>query len=77
MVKWEYNTVFLTWDANSKKWKSGETTEGRMYELLDRVGEQGWELVSFTPALTETQDTGTTHGSEVMQYIAIFKRAKA
>ncbi len=69
MQKWEYNTVFLTWDGEKKTWKSDETTQGRMYELLDRVGEQGWELVNFAPSVTQ--------GTGVTQYIAVFKRPKA
>lgn len=41
MVRWQYKTI----DLGARSWKESEI------DLLNRAGEQGWELVAITPPL--------------------------
>jgi hypothetical protein len=56
MQKWEYLTLYTNRDGNELKfslangqeirdWKKGPT----LFEFLNTLGEQGWELISTSP----------------------------
>jgi len=64
MKKWEYHTVKL---ATTSSWLSGgHLDEAKLDEYMNKLGEQGWELVAAF-------DTNKAYG-ESKDVAAIFKR---
>lgn len=62
-MKWEYTTVFF----EAAGWLLGGKLDGEKFNgRLNRLGEEGWELVSVF-------DTNFTHGG-TRDVVAIFKR---
>ncbi|MBE2210324.1 MAG: DUF4177 domain-containing protein [Xanthomonadaceae bacterium] len=55
--RWQYQII----EVKAKMW--GGFDHAKAVEEFDRMGRQGWEMVSFTPSLT-----GTTNG------VAVFKK---
>lgn len=66
MTKWEYQTIKVPFTGG---WEAPSLTPGDFDALLNRLGGEGWELVSV---FTTQQENGRS--GEAM---AVFKRAKA
>jgi hypothetical protein len=64
MPKWEYKTVKF----ESTGWTSGNIDESVIDGRINKLGDQGWELVS-------TFDTNKTEGAS-KYFVMTFKRPK-
>jgi hypothetical protein len=53
-VRWEYRTIFVTWDTSILDWVA-DFTDGNRIQGLDAIlnneGRSGWELVAVVPEL--------------------------
>lgn len=92
MVKWAYHTCILNADANEqreylkKRWPEDYFEKHAPQSLipkLDRIGEEGWELVSMDPvAVGQNQDIKTHalgqtgRDTWVSSYLCVFKRPR-
>lgn len=92
MQKWEYHTCFLNADTNEqreylkKRWPEdyfAKHAPQSLIPMLDRYGQEGWELVSMIPvAIGQNQDIKTHTGTGgqggrdtwVSSYLCAFKR---
>jgi hypothetical protein len=69
MQKWEYQTIITGRDV---KWLSGKVTDWNPPIDLEKLGEDGWELISVVPiAGNQGSASGITH-----QLIIFFKHPK-
>lgn len=79
MGKWEYAVSWFSYDtATRMEWVNweGERIEGSE-EILNRFGEDGWELVSFTyRPLVNVGGINTNVGSDRGPSVAVFKRPR-
>ena len=69
--QWEYQSVFVTWDGKAGKWTDSKS-QGQLYELLDRQGANGWELVNVEAHAW----SGNINGQSVDTYACFYKRRK-
>lgn len=68
---WEYKAVYFGLDAVSPQVIEEDEYEERLYngvEMLNEMGKEGWELVTFVSHTTSTN---------INKYHAVMKRAKA
>ena len=88
---WEYYSLVITW-RTEEGWKgqgsNGKNIAGQtMADLLDQMGQGGWELVSITPSryfrtnwINYTINSGQSGSSATewmaSEYRAFFKRKK-
>jgi hypothetical protein len=74
MQKWEYQIVYSKCERKKEGWaglgafKPSETLETE----INRLGSEGWEMVSFVPSSNETS-LSIGHG-EVSSFLCVFKR---
>jgi len=69
MQKWEYITV----NMEAKGWVYKKMNEKGSMELLNRLGEEGWELVSVVPI---ERTVGPLMKTDTHAFAFIFKRLK-
>jgi hypothetical protein len=81
MDKWEYMSSQVAWDDHQKKWIGdwgGRSAKAEyIYQLLNPLGQDGWELVAFIPmVMASPSAVGTTYTTswEAVTYRAIWKR---
>lgn len=70
-MNWEYKIVYFGLDAVPPQVIEEDEYEERLYsgaEMLNEMGKEGWELVTFITHVTSTKIT---------KYHAILKRPKA
>ena len=77
MAKWEYSVITMNTEYEvpfEGDLKDSPESSAIIQSHLDEMGEQGWELVSFLPALPTAQNWKGTVANPWM-YHAIFKRS--
>ncbi|HET6420837.1 MAG TPA: DUF4177 domain-containing protein [Geobacteraceae bacterium] len=70
MIIWEYKIVYFGLDAAPPQVIEEDEYEERLYggaEMLNEMGKEGWELVTFVTHITATN---------VTKYHAVMKRPK-
>lgn len=72
MTRWEYNGVYVhtqTWSVQTEG-EQGQAIETNYWEVLGRLGAEGWELVNVVPI---DANTGSFSGGTTM-LVFYFKR---
>lgn len=79
MDKWEYLTYYIKYDAIKHKNWILEFTDAPpitgLNNILDKYGEQGWELVNLVPEYLDALQWQWA-STEVKGFRAVFKRRK-
>lgn len=68
MEKWEYTIIF-----SEVKGLINKKPDPTMQDRMNVLGENGWELVSFTPM---SGNTITAFGAATSNFILVFKRQR-